>query len=286
MNVELSNIEMVSAKIQSLWSSWLNTKDKSLLINNKDLILHIIDLLDKGLIRIAEKQNDNWVINYWIKQSILMYFIIQECKIIEANLNDIKWFDKIDHKCKNWTQEDFIASGMRVVPGAFIRYGAFIDKSSIIMPSFVNIGVFVGNNSMIDSMTTIGSCAQIGNNTHISAQVCIGGVLEPIVANPTIIEDNCFIGSNCSITEGVIIKKGAIIASNVSISQSTKIIDRLTGKITYGVIPENAVVVSGSVRINDSLSMYAVIIVKYVDEQTRQKTTMNDILRFDLNNEE
>ena len=241
----------------------------------KQTIRKIIDQLDKGEVRIAEKINSKWIVNEWIKKAVILYFPIQKMKTIQSG--DIEFFDKIDLK-KNYEEK-----GIRVVPSAIARYGSYVSKGVILMPSYVNIGAYVDSGSMIDTWATVGSCAQIGKNCHISGGAGIGGVLEPLQANPVIIEDNCFIGARSEVAEGVIVGKGAVLSMGVFIGASTKIIDRSSGEIHMGKVPAYSVVVPGTLPgkkeggINPSL--YCAVIVKKVDEKTRSKTSINDLLR-------
>ena len=238
----------------------------------------VIDTLDCGGIRIAEKVGDSWVTHDWIKKAILLSFRLNQNQTIDAGWT--KFHDKMDLKFTNYTSDMFVTESLRVVPHAVVRKGAYIGKNTILMPSYVNIGAHVGDNTMIDTWCTVGSCAQIGNNVHLSGGVGIGGVLEPLQANPTIIEDNCFIGARSEIVEGVIVEKGSVLSMGVFISQSTAIYDRETKKTSYGRVPAYSVVVPGNIPSKDgSHSLYAAIIVKKVDEKTRAKVSINELLR-------
>ena len=238
----------------------------------KQTIRKIIDKLDKGEVRIAEKINSKWIVNEWIKKAVILYFPIQKMKTIQSG--DLEFFDKIDLK-KNYEEK-----GIRVVPSAIARYGSYVSKGVILMPSYVNIGAYVDSGSMIDTWATVGSCAQIGKNVHLSGGVGIGGVLEPLQANPTIIEDGCFIGARSEIVEGVIVEKNSVISMGVYIGKSTKIYNRDTKEITFGLIPEGSVVVSGSLPSDDGkYNLYCAVIVKKVDDRTRSKVSINEILR-------
>ncbi|QJC36343.1 2,3,4,5-tetrahydropyridine-2,6-dicarboxylate N-succinyltransferase [Enterobacteriaceae endosymbiont of Donacia simplex] len=252
------------------------------LLKNKEVINNInkvIKFLDKGKIRVAENIKENWIVYEWIKKAILLYFRINQNLILKGTYNN--FYDKIPLKFdNNFKKNDFEKIKCRIIPPTVVRYGAFISKNTILMPSFINIGAFIGKKTMIDTWSTIGSCAQIGDNVHISGGVGIGGVLEPIQSRPTIIEDNCFIGARSEIVEGVIVKKGSVISMGVYIGQSTKIYNRETGLIHYGVIPSYSVVVPGSLPSKDGkYNLYCVIIVKKVDKKTLSKTEINDILR-------
>ena len=237
-----------------------------------------LSLLESGKLRVAEKINGNWVINEWLKKAILLSFRLNDNKVIDSG--EMPYFDKVMPKYAHWNQAQFEAAGARIVPGAVVRQGAFINKDAILMPSFVNIGAFVDEGTMVDTWATVGSCAQIGKNVHLSGGVGIGGVLEPLQASPTIIEDNCFIGARSEIVEGVIVEEGSVISMGVFIGQSTKIFNRQTKEITYGKVPAGSVVVSGSLPSEDgSHSLYCAVIIKTVDERTRSKTSINELLR-------
>lgn len=249
-------------------------KDK----NIKQTISEVINLLDQGQIRIAEMNDGQWAVNQWVKQAVLLFFRVNENELIDHQV--LKYFDKVPLKFTDFTAEDFKTQGARIVPTACIRKGAYIAKDVILMPSYVNIGAYIDTGTLIDTWATVGSCAQIGKNVHISGGVGIGGVLEPLQANPTIIEDNCFIGARSEIVEGVIIEKGSVLSMGVFIGQSTPIYDRASGEIYYGRVPENSVVVPGTLPSKDGkYNLYAAIIVKQVDDKTRSKTTVNELLR-------
>ena len=236
--------------------------------------------LDNGSLRVAEKKDGDWVVNQWLKKAVLLSFKLNDNKPIESC--DLRFYDKVDTKFTNWDEAKFKEAGIRVVPPAVARKGSFIAKNTILMPSYVNIGAYVDEGTMVDTWATVGSCAQIGKNVHLSGGVGIGGVLEPLQANPTIIEDNCFIGARSEIVEGVIVEEGSVISMGVYIGQSTKIYDRTTGEVLYGRVPAGSVVVSGSLPSADgSHSLYCAVIVKKVDAQTRAKTSINDLLRAD-----
>ncbi|HUH61114.1 MAG TPA: 2,3,4,5-tetrahydropyridine-2,6-dicarboxylate N-succinyltransferase [Candidimonas sp.] len=234
--------------------------------------------LDTGRLRVAEKQGTTWVVHQWIKKAVLLSFRLAENKL--AGQGPLQFFDKVGTKFENYDANDFAQGGFRVVPPAVARRGSFIGKNVVLMPSYVNIGAYVGEGSMIDTWATVGSCAQIGKNVHLSGGVGIGGVLEPLQANPTIIEDNCFIGARSEVVEGVIVEENSVLAMGVFLSQSTKIYDRSTGEVTYGRVPSGSVVVPGSLPSADgSHSLACAVIVKRVDAQTRAKTSINDLLR-------
>jgi 2,3,4,5-tetrahydropyridine-2-carboxylate N-succinyltransferase len=265
-------------QIETLWTERTQEAQTIDRIKAKALVQRILDLLDQGTLRVASKQAGEWVVHEWIKQAILLSFRLQENRIMGAQ--DALWFDKVSAKLSYWNHAQLEAGKFRAVPGAFIRYGAYLGKNVVVMPSFVNVGSYIDEGTMIDSCATVGSCAQIGKHCHIASGVVIGGVLEPMQARPAIIEDHCFIGANSAITEGVIVGEGAVLAMGVNLSQSSKIYDRATGKISYGTIPPYAVVVPGTLPSTDgSHTVNAAIIVKTVDAQTRSKTSINALLR-------
>jgi 2,3,4,5-tetrahydropyridine-2-carboxylate N-succinyltransferase len=237
-----------------------------------------INLLDSGQARVAEKTSGEWVTNQWLKKAVLLSFRINENKLMDGG--NTRYYDKVDSKFANYSEEDFAKAGVRVVPNAVARRGSYIAPGAILMPSYVNIGGYVDSGTMVDTWVTVGSCAQIGKNVHLSGGVGIGGVLEPLQAGPTIIEDNCFIGARSEIVEGVIVEEGSVISMGVYIGQSTKIYNRMTGEISYGRIPAGSVVVSGNLPSADGkYSLYCAVIIKQVDEKTRSKTGINELLR-------
>ena len=240
-----------------------------------------LNKLDSGSLRVCEKINNEWQVNQWIKKAILLSFRLNDNEIIKAS--HATWFDKVDSKTANWTKDDHLKAGFRYVPDAVVRKSAFIAKGVVLMPSFVNLGAYVDEGTMIDTWATVGSCAQIGKNCHISGGAGIGGVLEPLQANPVIIEDNCFIGARSEVAEGVIVGEGAVLSMGVFIGASTKIVDRSTGEIHMGKVPAYSVVVPGTLpgkKEGDiTPSLYCAVIVKRVDEKTRSKTSINDLLR-------
>ena len=241
-----------------------------------------IDDIDIGNVRVAEKINNEWVINQWIKKAILLYFRINEMKLISGSPGESQWWDKIDSKFKDWNEEKFTKAGFRAVPGSIVRKVSFVAKGSVLMPSFINIGAYVGSGTMVDTWATIGSCAQIGSDCHISGGAGIGGVLEPLQANPVIIEDNCFIGARSEVAEGVIIKEGSVLSMGVYLSSSTPIVNRETGEISRGKVPPYSVIIPGTFSPNNDSSkpsLYCAVIVKTVDEKTRSKTSINELLR-------
>ncbi len=239
---------------------------------------HVLEQLDKGTLRVAEKINGDWVTHQWIKKAVLLSFRLQDNVLQQSG--DLRFFDKVQTKFANYDEHAFRQGGFRVVPPAVARRGSYIAKGAVLMPSYVNIGAYVDENTNVDTWVTVRSSAQIGKNVHLSGGVGIGGVLEPLQANPTIIEDNCFIGARSEVVEGVIVGEGSVISMGVYISQSTKIYDRETGEISYGRIPPGSVVVSGNLPAKDgSHSLYCAVIVKKVDAQTRAKTSINELLR-------
>ena len=245
-----------------------------------DLVRETIDLLDNGKIRVAEKKGDKWQVNQWIKKAILLSFRVNKMKASKGPYST--WYDKIDGKTQGWSEEQVKKAGFRYVPNGVIRKGAHIAKNVVLMPSFINVGAYVDEGTMIDTWASVGSCAQVGKNCHISGGAGIGGVLEPMQANPTIVEDNCFLGARAEIAEGVIVEKGSVLSMGVYIGASTRIIDRATGEIHYGKVPAYSVVVPGSTPSKNNPkgpSLYCVVIVKKVDEKTRSKTSINDLLR-------
>lgn len=276
MKKYISQIEEIWDKRENL----LADKNSEDFKSARKIVRVIIDELDKGKERVCFKQEENWVVNQWAKKAILLSFLMHENEQFSAG--PFQWFDKIRPKFnEDWEEQDFIKEKLRLVPGSYIRKGAYIGKNTVIMPSFINLGAYIDDNSLIDTWATIGSCAQIGKNCHISGGVGIGGVLEPLQANPVIIEDNCFIGARSEIAEGVIVKEGAVISMGVFIGASTKIVYRDTGEIIYGHVPAYSVVVPGTLPNQDPTkpSLYCAVIIKKVDEKTRAKTSINEILR-------
>lgn len=244
----------------------------------KHTIKLVLDELNNGTLRVAELINNEWVTHQWLKKAVLLSFRIHDNSTIDGNY--CQFFDKVPLKYTNYTEAQFKAGGVRVVPNAVARHGAFIGKNTVLMPSYVNIGAYIDEGVMVDTWATVGSCAQIGKNVHLSGGVGIGGVLEPLQANPTIIEDNCFIGARSEVVEGVIVEKNSVISMGVYLGQSTKIYNRLTGQLSYGRIPQGSVVVSGNLPAADgSYSLYCAVIVKQVDEKTRSKVSINELLR-------
>lgn len=237
-----------------------------------------IDDLDQGRARVAEKLDGEWRVNQWLKKAVLLSFRLNDNHVIDGHYS--RFYDKVDMKYADYSADDFARDGVRVVPDAIVRRGAYVAPDVVLMPSYVNIGAYVDSSTMVDTWATVGSCAQIGRNVHLSGGVGIGGVLEPLQAGPTIIEDDCFIGARSEIVEGVVVEKGSVISMGVYIGQSTRIYDRETGRISFGRVPAGSVVVSGSLPSGDGkYSLYCAVIVKKVDEKTRAKTSLNDLLR-------
>jgi 2,3,4,5-tetrahydropyridine-2,6-dicarboxylate N-succinyltransferase len=246
----------------------------------KEAVNEVITRLDKGELRVAEKEGSEWTVNQWVKKAVLLSFRIEDNRFMKGGFTN--YFDKVESKYADYNAREFRASGVRVVPPATARRGSYIAPNVVLMPSYVNIGAYVDSGTMVDTWATVGSCAQIGKDVHLSGGVGIGGVLEPLQANPTIIEDNCFIGARSEIVEGVIVGEGSVISMGVYIGQSTKIYNRETGEVSYGRIPPGSVVVSGSLPSKDgTYSLYCAVIVKQVDEKTRSKVGINELLRAD-----
>ncbi|WP_233237535.1 2,3,4,5-tetrahydropyridine-2,6-dicarboxylate N-succinyltransferase [Bordetella sp. LUAb4] len=244
----------------------------------REAVEHTIDGLDTGRLRVADKSTGEWVVHQWIKKAVLLSFRLQENAIMGQA--PMQFYDKVPLKFAEYGNAAFQHGGYRVVPPAVARRGCFVARNVVLMPSYVNIGAYVDEGTMVDTWATVGSCAQIGKNVHLSGGVGIGGVLEPLQANPTIIEDNCFIGARSEVVEGVVVEENSVLSMGVFLSQSTKIFDRTTGKITYGRVPSGSVVVPGTLPSADgSHSLYCAVIVKRVDAQTRAKTSINDLLR-------
>ena len=245
----------------------------------RDAIEATLDALDSGKLRVAEPQDSGqWHVNQWAKKAVLLGFRIQDMEIQEGGPQGGTWWDKVDSKFKGWGESDFQSAGFRAVPNCIVRKSAYIAPGAVLMPSFVNLGAHVGEGTMVDTWATVGSCAQIGANVHLSGGVGIGGVLEPMQAGPTIIEDNCFIGARSEVVEGCIVREGSVLGMGVFIGQSTKIFDRESGEITYGEVPSGSVVVAGSLP-SKGVNLYCAVIVKKVDAKTRSKTSINELLR-------
>ena len=245
-----------------------------------------LDLLDRGRARVAERDPDgNWTVNQWLKKAVLLSFRLNPMEMIKGGPGDSAWWDKVPSKFRGWGASEFERAGFRAVPSAVVRRSAHIGRGVVLMPSFVNLGAFVGEGTMVDTWATVGSCAQIGRNVHLSGGVGIGGVLEPMQAGPTIIEDNCFIGARSEVVEGCIVREGSVLGMGVFIGKSTKIVDRTTGSITYGEVPPYSVVVAGALpgkpmpNGEPGPNLYCAVIVKRVDEKTRSKVGINELLR-------
>ena len=265
--------------IDAAWEQRTEFSPKTAPAEVREAVAQVLSQLDAGTLRVAEKKDGQWHVNQWVKKAVLLSFRLEDNAVMPAG-GFTQFYDKVPSKFANYTEADFAAGGFRVVPPAVARRGSFIGKNVVLMPSYVNIGAYVDEGTMVDTWATVGSCAQIGKNVHLSGGVGIGGVLEPLQANPTIIEDNCFIGARSEIVEGVIVEEGSVISMGVFIGQSTKIFDRATGEIHYGRVPAGSVVVAGSLPSKcGTYSLYAAIIVKKVDAQTRSKTSLNDLLR-------
>ncbi|MFT4928816.1 MAG: 2,3,4,5-tetrahydropyridine-2-carboxylate N-succinyltransferase [Phenylobacterium sp.] len=271
-------MESLKTIIEQAFDNRSNINASTVTNDVKEAVFSALELLDRGEARVAEKIQGEWVVHQWLKKAVLLSFIISDNAIIQSG--ETRYWDKVPMKFADYDAARFQAEGMRVVPNAMARKGSFIGKNVVLMPSYVNIGAYVGEGTMVDTWATIGSCAQIGSNVHISGGVGIGGVLEPLQANPTIIEDNCFIGARSEIVEGVVIEEGAVISMGVYISQSTRIYDRETGQTHYGRVPAGSVVVAGTLPSKDGqYSLNAAIIVKKVDAKTRAKVGINALLR-------
>ncbi|MEY3125818.1 MAG: hypothetical protein RLZZ573_2338 [Pseudomonadota bacterium] len=271
--------QQIQQIIDSAWEDRANISVKSVSKEVADAVEHVISQLNTGALRVASREGvGQWTTHQWIKKAVLMSFRLKDNELVKSG--DLGFYDKVPTKFGHMDEEAMKSTGVRVVPPAVARRGSFLAKGVILMPSFVNIGAYVDEGTMVDTWAAVGSCAQIGKNVHLSGGVGIGGVLEPMQANPTIIEDNCFIGARSEVVEGVIVEENSVISMGVYLGQSTPIYDRVTDTVTYGRIPAGSVVISGSLPKNDGkYSMYAAIIVKRVDAQTRAKTSLNDLLR-------
>lgn len=264
--------------IENAFENRAEITPKSVDSSTRDVVNQTLNQLDNGELRVAEKQNDDWVVNEWLKMAVLLSFRMNENQIIDAGYT--KFYDKVAPKFSCMNEDEIKQQGARIVPSAIARHGAYIAPDVVLMPSYVNIGAYVDTGTMVDTWATVGSCAQIGKNVHLSGGVGIGGVLEPLQAAPTIIEDDCFIGARSEVVEGVIVEKGSVISMGVYIGKSTKIYNRETGEVSYGRIPAGSVVVSGNLPSKDGkYSLYCAVIVKQVDEKTRGKVGINELLR-------
>ena len=270
-NTELKN------KIESAWENITKISPNDTDI--ADAVNEVIKKLDNGQFRIAEKNGNDWIVNQWLKKAVLISFRINDNKILKGPYTS--WYDKVKGKTVDWNEDQWKEAGYRHVPNGTVREGSFIGKGVVLIPSFVNIGAYIDEGTMVDTWATVGSCAQIGKNCHLSGGVGIGGVLEPLQANPVIIEDDCFVGARAEVAEGVIVREGSVLSMGVYLGASTKIVNRSTGEISYGEVPAYSVVVPGSLPNEDPKkpSLYCVVIVKTVDENTRKKTSINDLLR-------
>ncbi len=246
----------------------------------REAITDTMNALDAGTLRVAERRdNGDWHVNQWAKKAVLLSFRLNDMEIIEGGNGNSGWWDKVPSKFEGWGDNQWRAAGFRAVPGSIVRRSAYIAPGVVLMPSFVNLGAYVDEGSMVDGWATVGSCAQIGKHVHLSGGVGIGGVLEPMQAGPTIIEDNCFIGARSEVVEGCIVREGSVLGMGVYIGQSTKIVDRDSGEVMYGEVPPYSVVVAGSMPSKNGINLYCAVIVKRVDEKTRSKTSINDLLR-------
>ena len=274
----MSNSQLEQA-IENAWEA-RDTLSSATTGEMREAIEETLNALDGGTLRVAEKQaSGDWHVNQWAKKAVLLGFRIQDMAIQEGGPQGGGWWDKVDSKFKGWGDDQWQAAGFRAVPNCIVRKSAFIAPGVVLMPSFVNLGAYVDTGTMVDTWATVGSCAQIGKNVHLSGGVGIGGVLEPMQAGPTIIEDNCFIGARSEVVEGCIVREGSVLGMGVYIGKSTKIVDRETGEVSYGEVPPYSVVVSVSMPSKNGVSLYCAVIVKRVDAQTRSKTAINDLLR-------
>lgn len=276
--INIMNTSTLESIISEAWENRENITPSRVPDEVKSAIRESIELLDTGKARVAEPDEEGWKVNQWLKMAVLLSFRIDNNRMMGSS--PTRYFDKVETKFDSYGEEDFRTGGFRVVPPAVVRKGAYIANDVVLMPSYVNIGAYVGTKTMVDTWATVGSCAQIGANVHLSGGVGIGGVLEPLQASPTIIEDDCFIGARSEVVEGVIVGRGSVISMGVYLGQSTRIFNRATGEISYGYVPPGSVVVSGSLPARDgSHSLYCAVIVKTVDEKTRGKVSINDLIR-------
>ncbi|WP_170433930.1 2,3,4,5-tetrahydropyridine-2,6-dicarboxylate N-succinyltransferase [Ruegeria arenilitoris] len=274
----MSNAQLETA-IEAAWEA-RDTITPATTGEQREAIEDTLYALDSGTLRVAEKQADgSWHVNQWAKKAVLLGFRIKDMEIQSGGPQGGGWWDKVDSKFAGWGENQWRAAGFRAVPNCVVRKSAYIAPGVVLMPSFVNLGAYVDEGTMVDTWATVGSCAQIGKNVHLSGGVGIGGVLEPMQAGPTIIEDNCFIGARSEVVEGCIIREGSVLGMGVYIGQSTKIVDRETGEVFYGEVPPYSVVVSGSMPSKNGINLYCAVIVKRVDEKTRSKTGINELLR-------
>ncbi len=274
----MSNAQLETA-IEAAWDA-RDTITTATTGETRDAIEDTLAALDSGTLRVAEpRENGRWHVNQWAKKAVLLSFRLNDMEPISGGNGGTTWWDKVPSKFDGWGPAEWKAAGFRAVPGSIVRRSAFIAPGVVLMPSFVNIGAYVGEGSMVDGWATVGSCAQIGKNVHLSGGVGIGGVLEPMQAGPTIIEDNCFIGARSEVVEGCIIREGSVLGMGVFIGQSTKIVDRETGEVFFGEVPPYSVVVAGSMPSKNGINLYCAVIVKRVDAKTRSKTGINELLR-------
>ncbi|WLR92851.1 2,3,4,5-tetrahydropyridine-2,6-dicarboxylate N-succinyltransferase [Shinella zoogloeoides] len=281
-----SNLSALSATIERAFEErdGVNTSTRG---EVRDAVETALNLLDSGKVRVAERGEDgNWTVNQWLKKAVLLSFRLNPMEIVKGGPGASSWWDKVPSKFDGWSVNEFEKAGFRAVPNCVVRRSAYIAPNAILMPSFVNLGAYVGEGTMVDTWATVGSCAQIGKHVHLSGGVGIGGVLEPMQAGPTIIEDNCFIGARSEVVEGCIVREGSVLGMGVFIGKSTKIVDRATGEVTYGEVPPYSVVVAGSMPSDKTMpnglpapGLYCAVIVKRVDAQTRSKTGINELLR-------
>ena len=273
----MSNAALETA-IEAAWDARdsITTATKG---ETRDAIEATLAALGAGTLRVAEKRGQDWHVNQWAKKAVLLGFRLQDMGLQSGGPQGSSWWDKVDSKFAGWGETEFRAAGFRAVPNCIVRKSAYIAKGVVLMPSFVNLGAHVDEGTMVDTWATVGSCAQIGKNVHLSGGVGFGGVLEPMQAGPTIIEDNCFIGARSEVVEGCIVREGSVLGMGVFIGKSTKIVDRETGTVTYGEVPAGSVVVAGSMPSKNGINLYCAVIVKKVDAQTRSKTSINELLR-------
>ena len=274
----MSNAQLEIA-IEAAWDA-RDTITPATTGETREAIETTLNALDSGTLRVAEKQETgDWHVNQWAKKAVLLGFRLKDMELQAGSAQSGSWWDKVDSKWAAWGTDDWTAAGFRAVPNCVVRKSAYIAPGVVLMPSFVNLGAYVDSGTMVDTWATVGSCAQIGKNVHLSGGVGIGGVLEPMQAGPTIIEDNCFIGARSEVVEGCIVREGAVLGMGVFIGKSTKIVDRETGEVMYGEVPPYSVVVAGSMPSKNNINLYCAVIVKRVDAQTRSKTAINELLR-------
>ncbi len=271
--------QALEKSIEAAWDArdGISTKTKG---EVREAVEAALELLDSGRVRVATRGKDGaWTVHQWLKKAVLLSFRLNDMEVIKSGPGKAAWWDKVPSKFDGWGKKEFRAAGFRAVPNCIVRRSAFIGKNAVLMPSFVNLGAYVDEGTMVDTWATVGSCAQIGKNVHLSGGVGIGGVLEPMQAGPTIIEDNCFIGARSEVVEGCIVREGSVLGMGVFIGKSTKIVDRETGDVMYGEVPAGSVVVAGAMPSKGGINLYCAVIVKKVDAQTRSKTSINELLR-------